>query len=529
MMKPAGDDVILAAMPSARTILRVLLSIAAIFYLIFIWRTAFQLDHTLHFTLVDDAMVSMRYGRNLAQGNGLVWNPGQPAVEGFTNLGWTLVMAAVHLLPFSQANISLAIMLLGALMLLGEGMVVFEIAVTIQPAGRLAALAAAAAVLFYFPLVFWTLRGLEVGALSLLLSLALWLALRLARNSSSSQGTDSIWLAVALAAAIAVRLDAALPAALIVGYLASRSPRRAILPALAALLSLAAVLAFQKTYYGDLLPNTYYLKVAGVGAWERVRTGLLSLNDYALRDFSMPLFVSLGGLLLYKKLRTRESLLLLAIFAAQIGYSVWVGGDYAEELVDSANRFIAQGMPALIILFSLVLERAAEGATTGDGQTSRRGGLVAGSLVGIAAALVISGEPWFKWTYNNAPMLPTDIQRTAIGLHIKQYTDPAAVIAAHAAGQIPYYSERTTIDLLGKSDPVIAKGPPATGFAPGHNKWNYEYSLLELKPDVVADNFNKLKAFMQGQDLYVQLPNHLYVRRDSTLVDIKGLGSEYLR
>ena len=97
----------------------------------------------------------------------------------------------------------------------------------------------------------------------------------------------------------------------------------------------------------------------------------------------------------------------------------------------------------------------------------------------------------------------------------------------HAAGQIPYYSERTIIDLLGNNDRVLASGPPAAAFAPGHNKWNYAYSLLELKPDVVADNFNKLRAFMEDQTLFIELPNGIYIRADTALVDVQGLGSDY--
>jgi hypothetical protein len=227
------------------------------------------------------------------------------------------------------------------------------------------------------------------------------------------------------------------------------------------------------------------------------------------------------GLVLYKNLRSRETLLLLALFIAQIGYSVWVGGDYAEDLVASANRFIAQGMPALFILFALVLERMIQSASSAQ---VKQGFAV---LIGLGAVLVISGQPWMNWVISNAPMLRTDIQRVKLGLHIKDYTDPSAVIAVHAAGQIPYFSERTTIDLLGKSDPVIAKGPPATDFVPGHNKWDYNYSILQLRPDLIADNFNKLSAFMDSVPEYLRLPNGIYVRKDSTLVSMAGLGSDY--
>ena len=42
----------------------------------------------------DDAFISFRYAQNLAQGNGLRFNPGDgPATEGFSNLLWVLISA----------------------------------------------------------------------------------------------------------------------------------------------------------------------------------------------------------------------------------------------------------------------------------------------------------------------------------------------------------------------------------------------------------------------------------------------------
>lgn len=51
------------------------------------------------------------------------------------------------------------------------------------------------------------------------------------------------------------------------------------------------------------------------------------------------------------------------------------------------------------------------------------------------------------------------------------------------------------VDLLGKSDRVIATGPPVvnpmTGdsvmFYPGHSKYDAEYSVQKIEPDVVID------------------------------------------
>src|SRR5206468_5817414 len=42
----------------------------------------------------DDAFISYRYARNLAEGNGLVYNSGE-RVEGYTNFLWTVLLAAL--------------------------------------------------------------------------------------------------------------------------------------------------------------------------------------------------------------------------------------------------------------------------------------------------------------------------------------------------------------------------------------------------------------------------------------------------
>ena len=48
-----------------------------------------------HYTS-DDAYISYRYARNLSDGLGLVWNPGEH-VEGYSNFLWVVLLALLHL------------------------------------------------------------------------------------------------------------------------------------------------------------------------------------------------------------------------------------------------------------------------------------------------------------------------------------------------------------------------------------------------------------------------------------------------
>lgn len=80
---------------------------------------------------VDDAFISARYARNLAEGSGLIYNVGEPAVEGISNLAWT-VLLAVFLLLGVEARTAM----LGLGLLFGLGALWASMGLTRAIAGR---------------------------------------------------------------------------------------------------------------------------------------------------------------------------------------------------------------------------------------------------------------------------------------------------------------------------------------------------------------------------------------------------------
>ena len=514
---------IISSLMDKRSPIKIILILSALAYLGFIIGTSFDVKGERYFTLVDDAMISMRYARNLAQSHGLVWNIGQPPVQGFTNLGWTLYMALLHLFPFAASKISLAVMLTSLVILLANIYIVHQITEALLPDSKHASILAALITAFYFPLVFWSLRGMEVGLLTFLINFAILLAL--SKN-------NSVVIGIILALAILVRIDAAIAAVLVTAYLFAKNKRSAILPAISIIVTTFAIFYFQQIYFGDFLPLTYYQKVTGFGALDRIRHGILVFIQFAARDTLALLFFSLAAIFFYTRSvqRSREALLLLGIFLAQCAYSIYVGGDYAEPETNAANRFITQGMPALIILFSWMTSRILADLKTAQPQTAFATSKVNPAIpLALMILLLISGEPWFNYSIDNAPLLKADIRRVKLALHIAKNTAPEAVIAVHAAGQIPYYSQRATIDLLGLNDPIVAKGASHGDFYPGHNKWNYDYSITQLRPDVIADNFAPLAAFMRGNSEYQFLNSDIYIRLDSQLINVADLSSKDYR
>ena len=76
-------------------------------------------------------------------------------------------------------------------------------------------------------------------------------------------------------------------------------------------------------------------------------------------------------------------------------------------------------------------------------------------------------------------------QSLVTAVAIRDNTDPAARVAVHAAGVVPYFSRRHAIDWLGKADRHVARMKPV-GRRVGHNKIDPRHSLDELRADMAV-------------------------------------------
>jgi len=549
--------------------------VSLLFSLVFIARTAFIVNGRYYFTLFDDAMISMRYARNLAEGHGLVWNAGQAPVEGYTNFLWTLWMALVHLAGAPESTISLLVMVSGALILAANLAVVRSIAERVAPDAPRAVLLAVWLTALYYPLVFWTLRGMEVGLVTLLVSASVLLAARL---HDRFRDADLFMLAAVMAVGIVTRPDVVVPCAAVAAFVVvtSRADRRVrVLLVLGAAIggTFAVHTAFRVVYYGDWLPNTYYLKVSGAALDARLARGLRGLAGFTLLHLLVPLALSAAYVISGRTRLHGGVWLLAAIFLALCGYSAYVGGD-AWDAMFIANRYITPGVPGLLIVTALAIDRVfrrdrhllggvsialvvlfvvvaavnaiGPAATLGVAATANderlrivRAALVLAPVVvlpfvararGTAAVVLAAGTlvamnglAVAEWIDRNAAHADYEASATRYALALRRAVPEDASIAVTWAGVIPYFSGRASVDLLGKSDRFVARRwrQPAAGFEPGHDKWDYAYSIGELRPDLVAqlwhasdDDVRRIEGWG-----YVRLAPWVFVRADSARVD----------
>jgi hypothetical protein len=496
----------------------------AAFLLVFVLRTHASVPGFSGFTLFDDAMISMSYGRTLVRTGQWVWFPGAPRVQGFTNPLWTLYMAGLHALGLEGSRAALVVSLTGVILVLACAVVVahlVRVALRGQRYADWTALTAAATVPFLYPLVFWSLRGMEVGLLALLALGMVTSVVELLRRWEDGRTATPALVALAATAVLGIltRLDFALPAA-VVGLLSlAWAPDRrartslALVAGIPMAVATAGLLLFQKLYFGDWLPNTYRLKMGGTSVSERLIRGAVASGKV------LPVTLILAGAIAVvlwsavDRLTKRTVILLGSVWACVLVYSLWVGGD-AWEWARMANRYLAIGLPAVVAVVFIalaqlletrvalgvggmiavavvVLSGVAYGAKTNpfafdsrdavsvtfgllvalvvcvwaaQRAADRSAGDRAAAIALVAAFLVVmvsvSVLPAVQWLKDAGPHVHDDALMTARGIEMGNATDGDAVIATAWAGAPAYYSERPMVDLLGKSDRRIAASAP---------------------------------------------------------------------
>jgi len=436
-----------------------------------------------YFALFDDAMISMRHAWNFAHGHGLVWNPGEH-VEGYTNLLMVLVMAIPNALVEQRLAV-LSVQVFGVATMIGIAALTGQIAVLLVPSASPRARAAArlagyAAALAYYPLAYWSLLGMETGLLTLLL-LAAVAALLVYRRSGDLRWARG--MAVLLGLCYLTRPESLLLAGLaMLAFLAlartAPAPvawRQVIaVGALFAALPLAQHI-FRWWYYdGALFANTYTLKAEGLPLDERIGYGW----DYTapfLREHALLLALAAAGVALRRRIDTA---LLGAMIAALLAYQVFVGGDVP------AWTYWRMTAPAMPLVFALAIA----GLVTVARARPARWVAAGAALAGAIALGVALDRFWPEMAFDVPPyQAPLNAINVDKALLIDAVTAPDATLGVFWGGTVPYYNpERTAIDYLGKSDPVIAAlapdpDDPMRGW-PGHNKRDLAYSIQTLQP-----------------------------------------------
>jgi len=492
--------------------------------LAFIYHSSYAaIDGRRYFNLFDDAMISMRYAWNFAHGDGLVWNVGE-RVEGYTNLLMTLLMSLAALMLDKRYAV-LAIQLTGIFFMLGTAfftLKIFEVAD--KTLGSFSRLILFAAVLLYYPLNYWSLLGMETGLLAFLLGAGVLCSFLYVEKLEIKY----LWLmSVSFGLCYLTRNDSllfALPAFL---YLTQtlKNGRKFIYYFFAAgcIYSLFVIgqTAFRYVYYGQMLPNTYTLKLVGMPLLERLQNGWGFIQPF-LKETSIILVIASAGMFLKA---SKQKLYLFGFFIISIAYQIYVGGDPWDYW-----RMMSPAMPFLLILFVLACDAILSKLLKVPHKFA---------LNGLLFLLIFGGllQADFRFRHEmSLEVYPFDNEAARKhvdeAIAINAVTDSGATIGVFWAGTLPYYVDRAAFDFLGKSDPYIANLPPdlsgkiawnGMNSVPGHNKYDLNYSIKKLLPTYVQGfewGAQDLSAW--GGEQYVQVKYkgvRLYLLKNSPDVD----------
>jgi hypothetical protein len=460
--------------------LAILMGIMAAYYLHLIYTSSVLVGRERYFLPYDDVIITMSYARTLVRTGELDWYPGAQRVEGVTSPLWAMFLAGLQLIPVTPAQSGGLVQLLGLVILVCTLPLVYRFALFIAGDTRLALVSTAVVALCY-PLIHVALAGWEYSLFALLAVALVYVAL--ARSRWPWYGD------LLIAIGLLTRMDFLVIVVVVAAYLIWRRKVHwwRVLSIVA--LTIGGLTFWRWRYYGALLPNTWTLKMTGYPTGLRVARGAwVTLTDI-WRWNTLVVLLPFAALV-PRRLRTEKYALPCCIFAGQAAYAVWVGGDvWHNEMLGS--RYLISALPVFLPVALAVLDRVARDLIQENTATAARRAWP--SLV--AAALVIAHlSPLDRL----ARLLPTQLGsrvgaiRQALWIRKEK---PDCTVGVVTAGVVPYFSERPSVDFLGKSDTVIAKteahrAPPGvnplTYFRPGHLKWNTQYSVGYLRPDVIV-------------------------------------------
>jgi arabinofuranosyltransferase len=419
--------------------------------------------------LSDDAFISFRYARNLARGEGLVFNPGE-RVEGYTSFLEIVVLAAAHRLGAELVGAGRALSLVSgaaavllAWMLARRGLRRWP-PLALFSAGLVAANPYVAA---------WAGAGLETTLFAALLAASVLPLLSREVTRGPFLAASGLALLLSLTrpeGVVLYGLLAALSATAARGDLKARAG--ALAPGLA-LFAVAGGLYFgaRWLYFGDVLPNTFYAK--GAFTLRHVQRGLVYLRDFGRNPFALcalPL-VAAG---LWAALR-RHLALLAAVPLAVLAIVVAEGGDGLPMY-----RFVVPVLPFVAALAALGWEVLGE-------RLGPRLGLGLGATL-AAAALTLSFFPngdrqLTMYVYQRDHEVP---QWSAVGRALAASFPRGTTVALVPIGAVGYYSDLRVLDMLGLTDRTVARAVVADmGSAwAGHEKHDGAY-VLSRRPEIL--------------------------------------------
>lgn len=409
----------------------------------------------------DDPGITFRYGANLFDGRGLVYNPGEH-VEGYSNFGHVVLSGLVYkgLSLFGDARWRLlfAMKLLNVGFGLGIGFFIYRYAIDILGWGRWAGFAPVLLAAANGALLINIASPLETAGYTMLLTAMMYGLARYVFGPPEKAAGCVPWLAVLGSAILLWRIDSpALFAAFVVALVILRRGRLQrsdwrLLGIWAAVFG--AYTAFRYAWFGDLLNNPYYTKV-------KYRMGLAApfgspyvVGFFRFLGLKALVFVALMAVVAYRA--PRRYLLPVAMIGTQWLYILLVNGDWM-----AGYRFWVVVIPAVVLVLSGLLELPWPRLPVRSGRLIKVGVVLVVAALWCSKGLdlyrAVPQEP-FRFVRNIGGFSPRNLYPYAATAEwLNRHVSQDAVMAVEEAGYMPFLTRLATIDTYGLCNRRLAR------------------------------------------------------------------------
>jgi hypothetical protein len=398
----------------------------------------------------DDAFISFRFARNLAEGAGMVFNAGD-RVEGVSNPLWTALLGLLTRAGLDTVKAAIVLSFLCALASVALSLRLFDVVLGGDERRRFLGLKTTLAVglIVSLPMIFYATSGLESHAeLTLLLMGAVFhLEARGKGDGRHYAASQAAFLGVALLR----------PEGLMFLFLASvfsaiggrrNRPTGVWIGIAATWVVYATVFAIKFAYYGEILPNTYYAKPGASldyllplwrGTYYLVRFFLVS-GTVLLLPFCAIAFTDRG--------RRYTTIFLTSLVAAQLAFIVFVGGDVLR--FDRFTLPFTPFLPALALLGFIRLDALARvrARRLSMGAAVFCVALMAGLNAG-RVGLALKKLCYHDW-------MSARVHRS-VGSYLGDALGADASIVVNEVGAIAYESRLVTHDMIGLTDAAVGR------------------------------------------------------------------------
>lgn len=399
---------------------------------------------TWEFT-VDDAFITFRYSKHLANGFGVVWDTENPTkVEGYVNFLWMILLVIPEKLRLSTPIFAKT---LGVLSLFICSIILFEYSYR-KTKNLFIAIFLVVGLLGSPITYFHAVSGLETTLYCTLVLSLFIISLELVYFKNSSPALI-ISLPFLILLTGLCRSEGLLPGFVVIVAVYSGlngKSRGKFLKSLIMLLIIPGFIYFiwRWNYFGWILPNVFYVKVGhfSKGMFWLLNT-LIKINVVMLSILLSYYFISKNEILIKKSYRY----FLIFFFVSIMPYSL------SKLMMDYADRFLYHLLPVLLLMMGFCLHHLLF-------EMDNRMTFYIKSVICLLILLPIVFYHPDKIGYYGLYGPNLNRCHVYLGKLLNNLSIPNSYrsLAVGDAGAIPYYSDWDSLDFIGLNDERIAHG-----------------------------------------------------------------------